>query len=80
MPRLKRLDRLPKRKVTVDDLLGRSDLVDAMNEFVEERDNMEEFVGLWVADGRILWITSNMSISRMNYLLDMCKQSLLEDK
>ena len=79
MPKIRRLDNLPKRKVTVDDILDRNELVDALEELISERDNMEEFVGLWVADGHINWITSGLSISRLNYLLDKCKMSLMEE-
>lgn len=80
MPKLRRLDKLPRRKVTVDDLLDRNDLVDALDDLVEEKGNMDEFIGLWITDGTIYWSTSPMTKARMNYLLDMCKTSLLEDK
>lgn len=80
MPKLHRLDKLPKRKVTIDDLLDRNELVDALAELVGEKDNMDEFVGLWVADGKINWITSGMTIARLNYLLDICKLSLLGEE
>ena len=78
-PRILNLSKSPRRKVTIDNLLGRDGLVSALDELNEERDSMDELVGLWVSGGIIYWVTSGMSVSRLNYLLDVCKQSLLED-
>lgn len=77
--KVRRLDKLPKRQVTVDDILDRSDVVDAIQDVLDERDNIDEFIGITVTDGSVCWRISSMSVARLDYLLDVVKNCILKD-
>lgn len=79
MPKIRNLAKLPKRKVTVDDLLDRQGFADVIDEIIEDKDNMSCLLGIWITqDGKLCWHGTHMSKAYMVYLLDITKADLLD--
>jgi len=72
--RLQRFDKLPKRRVTIDELLDRVDIQEIKDE-VATLDTDELFV-FYVKDGVVYWL-SNMITSRIIYQFECIKLALL---
>lgn len=82
MPKIRKLDKLPKRKVTVDDLLGLDDVNDVIQGIIENRFDIDEVVVIYTLkkeDG-FHWHTNGMYNSRLIYMFESIKQDLLNPK
>ncbi len=80
MPKIRRLDKLPKRKVTIDELLDRDEIISAIDDVIADKDDMDEFMGIYVKDGSIYWRCSGLSVSRQIYLMEGVRFSLLDNR
>ena len=80
MTKIRRLDKLPKRKVTVDDLLDRDNITRAIDGIAEEVPDIDEFIGIFTRDGNICWRSSGLPVSRTIYLMEMVKNILLNEQ
>lgn len=78
MPNIKRLDKLPKRKVTVSQLLETEEINSTLNDFYECAQEADEFIGICCKDNRINW-TYNASLSRQLWLLERVKYCILQE-
>lgn len=78
MPKLKRLDKLPKRKVTIDEVLDREDVTAAVADTVEAAPDMDEFFAISVQGGDVCWRHSGLRESRLIYLLELVKKAILD--
>lgn len=78
MHRIKSLGKLPKRKITIDNLLAKDDTITAINNFLEERDNIEDLLIIFSKDDHIQWITNGLTISQQVYLCEVLKHALFE--
>jgi hypothetical protein len=74
--KIRRLDKLPKRKVTVDELLDRADIQEIKEEL--QTLDTDELLVIYSQGEKISW-RSNMTISRLVYLIEVIKKALLED-
>ena len=63
------LSKLPKRKVSVDDLLGFDNINDLIAWVNEEKPNILEAVVILSLDGQIAWKSTGLPLSRLIYLL-----------
>ena len=78
---IKRMDKLPKRKVTVAELLDKDDVQHILETVTADREKIDEIIVIWENDGEdsIHWL-GNMSKSRTVYFLEKVKKCLLEDE
>ena len=78
--KVKNLSKLPKRKVTVDDLLGADRVVDTLEEIYEERHDLDEFIIIHTSrkHSGIAYQTNGMAESRIIYFLEAAKYSILD--
>lgn len=75
---IKRLGKLPKRKVTVDELLGQDDIKRAIDDLQNNINNIEELVIIYTERGSndvVTW--HNNFVSRFIYLLEFAKNMCL---
>lgn len=73
---VRRLDKLPKRKVTVDEILERSDLVESLADI--ESSDPDNFLIMWVENGEFYWRT-NMTKASIVYYVELMKRIVYED-
>ena len=78
MAKVRKLDKLPKRKVTIDDILDRGEIAAAVADTVEAAPNMDEFFAIYVQGDEICWRHSGLRTSRLVYLLELVKKAILE--
>ena len=76
---IKNLSKLPKRRVTIDELLGFDDVVEIAERLYSERQEISEAIVITVKGGAIYWETNAMPKSRQLYLLEIAKKELLCD-
>ncbi len=79
--RVRNLNKLPKRKVTVDDLLGFDTIVDIAGDLVDDKENIEELVVIFTHRGEnsVSWYGNGLSKSRISWLMDCVKCGLMGD-
>ena len=79
MPKVKRLDKMPKRKVTVDDLLDTIDTTEIISNLSEWKQDIDEVLVVFTKrdENFISWRTNGMSIERQVYFLECIKYALL---
>ncbi len=75
---VKRLDKLPKRKVTVDEILDREAVVDILNELFEVSGLIEDLVVIWT-DGESIHHSYNTDNSRLIALLETTKYDVINE-
>lgn len=75
---VKRMDRLPKRKITVDELLDRDALNDIINEIIENRSSIEDIIVIWT-DGDNIHRRSNAEVGRVIGLLEATKFDVMHE-
>ncbi len=73
---VKRLDKLPKRKVTVDEILGRDEISDIISDMKEYEAEIEDIVVIW-SDGKNIQWHSNVCLSRLLLLLEQVSVLIL---
>jgi hypothetical protein len=73
---VRRLDKLPKRKVTMDEILERSDLVESLSDI--EQSDPEQFLLLYVKDGEMFY-RSNMTNAAVVYHCELMKKVIYAD-
>ena len=77
--KIKRLDKLPKRKVTVEEILGYDDITQCISGIVEIKDSIDELLICYREGDAIHWQTSCMPLSRVIYMLEVTKNALLNE-
>jgi hypothetical protein len=77
--KIRRLDKLPKRKVTVDELLDLADIQDIVNEILAARDEINDLFVIYTKGDQIYWMSNGMKLSRSVYLLEVAKKGLLSE-
>ena len=77
--RVRRLDKLPKRKVTVGELLDQQDIANVVEEAAKVVNKADEMICIWAEDGELKWITSGMPISRVVYIAEAMKRAVMDD-
>ena len=80
MTAIRNLSKLPKRKVTVDELLGYDNIIGMASELIEEADNIEELIIIKTLKNTdiITYETNGLMRSKILWLLESIKQLLLE--
>ena len=79
MPKIRRLDKLPKRKVTIEELLDREETTDAFEDALAVKDDIGDLLIIWSDDGHITWRTNGLKISRTIYLMELIKNRMLSE-
>ncbi|KKN21271.1 hypothetical protein LCGC14_0927020 [marine sediment metagenome] len=78
--KVKNLNKLPKRKITVNDIIISEDIKDAVDDFNDMKSSFRELLFISVDDeGFVCWRHSDMSLSRMIYVMEIVKKNLLEE-
>ncbi len=74
--KIRNLDKLPKRKVTIDELLGLDEIKDILDELLAE--NMSEVIVIWSKEGEPFFSfrSNGIALSRLVYILESVKLSL----
>jgi len=77
--KVRNLSKLPRRRVTVDDVLGTDDVVTLISELSENRHIMDELVVIYkLRDMNFFhFLTNGMPESRLVYVIDSVKHSIL---
>ena len=76
--KVKNLAKLPKRKVTIDDLLDVSDISEAAAELDKNKYELDEFFLITCKGDDVSW-RGNARKSRTIYLMELVKKAILED-
>ena len=77
--KIKNLSNLPKRKVTVEDILYREDIEVVLADINKDKESYTELLAITACDdGTIQWRHSNLPDSRMIYMMEIVKKDLLE--
>ncbi len=79
--RVKNLSKLPKRKVTVDDLLGFDTVVDIAGDLVDDKENIEELLVIYTHrnEDSVYWFGNGLSKSRKVWLMECVKHGLMDE-
>ena len=77
MNKIKNLGKMPKRKVTIDDVLWRDDIDSTIKDVIEKREDFTELLCIGVTNDEIWWRHSNMLESRIVYLAEVVKNCIL---
>ncbi len=81
MSKVRDLSKMPKRKVTVEDVLHREDIESVLADMVKDKEEYNEILAIaGRSDGTIMWRHSGMTTSRMIYFMELLKTILLEEK
>jgi hypothetical protein len=68
-------------KITIDDIIKQDNIAHVIGHLVNVKARTEEAMAIWVTDdGHIHWAASGISTSRVMYLLEKVKFSLLADE
>ena len=78
--KIKNISKLPKRKVTMEELLGKEEIKDVFDDVLDERDKTEEVLFIWGNGKYIQWRSSGLSISRQIYIMEMVKYTLMKEE
>ena len=75
-----KLSKLPKRKVTVGDLLVRVDVDEALGEVMGRRERLKEviIIGMREDDMMDIWV-SKLRLDRIVFLLEVAKAEMLDE-
>ena len=74
---IKKLDKLPKRKVTVDELIHADDIVDLLQGIYENRTKIDQFVLIYTDDDAQSHQYWHGTTERLLYCLEQMKLKLL---
>ena len=77
--KVKRLDKLPKRKVFIDDLFQKTDTDEAIETLIEDKNNLEDLVIFYTTPTNGVYLSNGLSKERMVYLLEHLKFALLSE-
>ena len=78
MGKVRSLKNLPKRKVTIEDILWRDDLDSAMQDTLDDMDGFTELLIIGTnQEGEICWRHSSMALSRLIYVMKVVENALL---
>ncbi len=78
MTKIKNLERMPRRKVTIDDVLWRDDIDSTIKDVIEGKENFTELICIGVtSDNKIWWRHSGMLESRIIYVTEVVKHCVL---
>jgi len=82
VPKVRRLEKLPKRKVTIDDLLELDTIRGILAELDTEKADIDELVVVYSKrdSSHFSLITNGLPESRLIYMLEAIKYTLLGDK
>ena len=75
--RIRRLDKLPKRKVTVDDILELSDIQETFDVALTDRDRIEGLLIIWTTEGETHRAWYNLTKARQLWLLERIRHDLM---
>jgi ribosomal protein L2 len=77
--RIKRLDKLPKRKVTITDLLNLDDIQTVINDLEADKDRIAEVITIWANrdEDMFHFATNGLRESRIIYALESVKNAIL---
>ncbi len=80
--KVRRLDKLPKRKVTVDDLLGLDTIKNIISDLDAGKSNIDELLVIYSErDGTAFtYMVNGQAPSRIVYMLECIKRDVLENK
>jgi hypothetical protein len=78
--KIRRLDKLPKRKVTIEELLDLIDTHDAVDILLSEKDTLDELLVIYTKEHEINWVTNGMTSSRMLWIIETVKTALLNER
>lgn len=73
MNKIRNLSKLPKRKVTVDELLELDNINDLLTHINNVKADISELVIIYTTGTNILWNTAGTTASRLIYLLEHTK-------
>jgi len=76
--KVRRLDKLPKRKVTVDESLGLSDIQGILDDV--PKGEIDELLVIYTSKDSFYWVANGISLSRVLWLIESVKHGLLGDK
>jgi len=76
--KVRRLDKLPKRKVTVDEILGLSDIQGILDDV--PKGEIDELLVIYTSKDSFYWVANGISPSRVLWLIESMKHGLLGDK
>ena len=77
MPRIRRLDKLPRRKVTIDELLELSDIQETFDAALADKDKLNELLIIWTTEGQIHRAWYNLTASRTLWILERVRHDLM---
>lgn len=78
MPRIRRLDKLPRRKVTIDELIGLSDVGEVVDNILEDKSEIKELYAIWTIEGEIRQSWCGLTPARRLWLLERVKHNLMQ--
>ena len=80
--KVRKLDKMPKRKVTVDDLLEVDNIKRIIGDIDAIKNDLDELLVIYSERNArsFTWITSGLKDSRIIYMCEAVKYSLLGDK
>ena len=79
MPKVRRLDKLPKRKVTIEEILDREEITDTFEDAISDKDAIGDLLIIWSDGKSITWRTNDLSIGRIIYLMELIKNRILSE-
>lgn len=82
MVKIRRLDKLPRRKLTIGDILNSDTLVGMIKDLEAERADIDEFVILYSKknDDHFYFMANGCPESRIIYMCEAIKHSLLNEE
>ena len=70
-----------RKKITIDDLLGLSDINDVLSNIEQDKHSKMELISVWsTKDDKIAWSSNGITASRIIYLFEIVKRALLSDE
>jgi hypothetical protein len=70
-----------EERVTIDDIIKQDNIAHVIEYLAKVKAHTEEAMAIWVTDdGHIHWAASGISTSRVMYLLEKVKFSMLADE
>ena len=79
---IKNLSKLPKRKVTIDELLSLDTIVDIAGDIIDDKNDIEELLVIYTHwdDDSVFYSVNGVSKSRMSWLMECVKHGLMKDR
>ncbi len=76
---IKNLSKLPKRKVTVDELLFTDDVRDLLRELFEKRNEIDQIVVAYTDKGNVVHTFYQGTVERVLWAMEFTKQTIIQE-